>query len=146
MNHRRIDVHHHIPPSYVAWLRGTGIHEAGGRDLPAWSPEAALDAMDEHFIETAIVSLSTPGVRPTPDTSLEEARHRAREVNECAAEHARNHPGRLRAEPKRCREDTAPKRCLADSVAARFERRDTVPAPPFATGGLFPLTSLRRSR
>jgi hypothetical protein len=54
MNHRRIDVHHHIlPPSYVEWLRGVGIHEAGGRILPAWSPDAALRVMEEHFIEHA---------------------------------------------------------------------------------------------
>jgi len=64
------------------------------------SPEAALRVMDEHFIETAIVSLSTPGVGPTPDTSLEEARHRARDVNECAAEHARNHPGAIESRAK----------------------------------------------
>jgi predicted TIM-barrel fold metal-dependent hydrolase len=96
MNHRRIDVHHHIlPPSYVAWLRSVGIHEAGGRDLPAWSPEAALHVMDEHFIETAVVSVSTPGVCPTPDTRKEEARTRSREVNEIAADLVRNHPGRF---------------------------------------------------
>ena len=96
MHHRRIDVHHHIvPPSYVAWLRGVGIHEAGGRDLPAWSPEDALRVMDEHFIETAVVSVSTPGVCPTPDTRREEARHRSREVNETAADLVRNHPRRF---------------------------------------------------
>jgi len=96
MNHRRIDVHHHIlPPSYVAWLRGVGVHEAGGRDLPAWSPEAALHVMDEHGIETAVVSVSTPGVRPAADTGGDEARRRAREVNEFAADLARNHPGRF---------------------------------------------------
>ena len=96
MNHRRIDVHHHIlPPSYVEWLRGVGIHEAGGRDLPAWSPDAALRVMEEHFIETAVVSVSTPGVCPTPAMSREESRHRAREVNESAADLVRNHPGRF---------------------------------------------------
>lgn len=96
MNRRRIDVHHHIlPPSYVEWLRGVGIHEAGGRDLPAWSRQAALRVMEEHLIETAIVSLSTPGVWPTPDTSSEAARRRAREMNECAADLVRSHPGRF---------------------------------------------------
>lgn len=96
MNHRRIDVHHHyLPPSYVAWLRGVGVHEAGGRELPAWSPESALHVMEEHFIETAIVSLSTPGVRPSPDTPVDEARRRAREVNECGADLVRNHPSRF---------------------------------------------------
>jgi len=96
MNHRRIDVHHHIlPAAYVSWLRGIGICEAGGRDLPAWSPEAALQVMDEHFIETAVVSVSTPGVCPQPDTKREAACHRARELNEIAADLVRNHPGRF---------------------------------------------------
>ena len=43
MRHRRIDVHLPIlPKSYVEWLRGVGIHEAGGRDLPAWDDSASL--------------------------------------------------------------------------------------------------------
>jgi len=96
MSHRRIDVHHHIlPPAYVAWLRSVGIDEAGGRSLPAWSPDAALGVMEEHFIETAIVSVSTPGVRPTPDTGTDEARRRARECNEFVADFVRSHPTRF---------------------------------------------------
>jgi len=96
MSHRRIDVHHHIlPPSYVAWLRSVGVDEAGGRQLPAWSLDAALGVMEEHFIETAIVSVSTPGAYPTPGTTADEARRRAREVNETVADIVRDHPDRF---------------------------------------------------
>jgi 6-methylsalicylate decarboxylase len=46
MNHRRIDVHHHVlPPAYAAWLRNEGIHEAGGRALPEWAVQSTLDLM-----------------------------------------------------------------------------------------------------
>jgi hypothetical protein len=41
MAHRRIDVHQHaVPPAHTEWLRGMGIRDAGGRELPAWSAEA----------------------------------------------------------------------------------------------------------
>ncbi|MGB8506422.1 MAG: amidohydrolase, partial [Mycobacterium sp.] len=41
----RIDTHQHrIPPGYRNALRKAGIDEAGGRALPDWSPDAALQA------------------------------------------------------------------------------------------------------
>jgi hypothetical protein len=67
MSHRCIDVRHHIlPPPSVAKLRSLGVDEAGGRQLPAPSLDAALGVMEEHFIETAIVSVSTLGAYPPP--------------------------------------------------------------------------------
>lgn len=96
MKRARIDVHHHVlPPSYVEWLRGAGVHEAGGRELPAWSPDAALGVMEEHGIGKAIVSISTPGVRPTPETSADESRRLAREFNDEVADLVRHHPNRF---------------------------------------------------
>jgi peptidoglycan/xylan/chitin deacetylase (PgdA/CDA1 family) len=60
----RIDVHQHfLPPFYAARLHEVGLHEAGGRELPAWSADEALALMDRHEIATGIVSISTPGVR-----------------------------------------------------------------------------------
>ena len=63
----RIDTHDHlIPPDYLAALHKAGLEEAGGRALPDWSPEVALEAMAELDIATAILSVSTPGTAFLP--------------------------------------------------------------------------------
>ena len=88
----RIDVHHHIvPPLYAQWLRERGL-AAGGLPIPDWSAEASLDLMDERGVETAILSVSTPGVHLTDDA---EARARAREVNDFTAKVVSDHPTRF---------------------------------------------------
>ena len=94
---RRIDVHQHVvPPAYAAWLRAKGLHDAGGREIPAWSAEDALAVMDAHDVATAILSVSTPGVRVDPsERGAAEARAMARSVNEFAATVVRDHPGRF---------------------------------------------------
>ena len=92
MSAGRIDTHHHLVPTfYRDWLRGKGV-EAGGLPIPEWSPEASLELMEANEIETAIVSVSTPGVEPG---SLEEAREMARRLNDYAAELGRNYPDRF---------------------------------------------------
>src|SRR5262249_932017 len=79
----RIDTHHHVVPrTYAAWLRKKGI-EAGGLPIPDWSLDAAISIMDKFRIQTSIMSISTPGVHLGDDA---EAREKAREVNEYAAE------------------------------------------------------------
>lgn len=88
----RIDTHHHIvPPAYAAWLAERGL-TAGGRSIPEWSAEGALDLMDAADIATGIFSVSTPGVHLGDDA---EARRVAREVNEFAADVVARHPGRF---------------------------------------------------
>jgi len=90
-----IDVHHHIvPPFYLAENRE---HLAGptGQINPAWTswePRKALDAMDEHGVATAVLSLSTPGIW---FGDADAARRTARRCNEYAAELARSHPHRF---------------------------------------------------
>jgi predicted TIM-barrel fold metal-dependent hydrolase len=85
-----------VPPRYAAWLRAKGLHDAGGREVPAWSADEALALMDAHDVAKAILSVSTPGVHPEPGKREDaEARAMAREVNEFAAEVARAHPGRF---------------------------------------------------
>jgi hypothetical protein len=62
---RRIDVHQHlVPPGWAAWLRSRGVRDAGGRELPDWSPEAALQLLEDRDIATAALSVSTPGYAP----------------------------------------------------------------------------------
>jgi predicted TIM-barrel fold metal-dependent hydrolase len=80
-----------VPPAYGQWLRDRGM-AAGGLPIPEWSPEASLALMDERGVETAILSVSTPGVHLGDDA---EARARAREVNEFAAKVVHDHPARF---------------------------------------------------
>ncbi len=59
----KIDVHHHVaPPEYVSALAARGITSAGGRPFPIWDLEENLSFMDRHGIETAMLSVSAPGV------------------------------------------------------------------------------------
>ena len=89
---RRIDTHQHIvPPAYAAWLAAHGL-DAGGRAIPRWSADAALELMEGAGIASAILSVSTPGVHLGDDA---EARDQARQVNEFTAEVARRWPDRF---------------------------------------------------
>ena len=95
--HADIDVHQHaLPIPYSGWLRSKGVHDAGGRALPGWSPEEALRLMDEQGIATAILSVSAPGVHLDPSRRSDpEARAMARRVNELVARAAADHPTRF---------------------------------------------------
>lgn len=93
MTPMRIDTHQHIvPPFYAAWLQRHGIRAAGGRLLPDWSEEGALDLMADAGIATGILSISTPGVHLGDDG---EAREMARRANEFMAQVARQCPDRF---------------------------------------------------
>jgi predicted TIM-barrel fold metal-dependent hydrolase len=92
---RLIDIHHHvIPPFYLAENRER-IEGSRGGQTPAWlgwTPQNAIAAMDEHGVQTAVISLSTPGVW---FGDVEEARRTARRFNEYSAELGHSHPGRF---------------------------------------------------
>ena len=93
---RLIDVHSHIiPPFYLTENRDRIAGSRGGEISRAWldwSPQQSLAAMDEHGVETSMLSLSTPGVW---FGNAEEARATARRVNDYGAELVRSHPGRF---------------------------------------------------
>src|SRR2546425_480379 len=79
---RRIDFHFHlIPPFYQDAVYAAGAGPAIGR-YPEWSPERALELMDENGIEVAITSLAQPGVQFGAATK---ALALARRCNEYAA-------------------------------------------------------------
>lgn len=93
----RIDVHHHIiPPSYISLVGADRIfRQSGGRVPPAiaaWSPQGAVEIMDECSIATAITSVSAPGTW-FGDVGL--SRQVSRECNEYAAKIALDFPGRF---------------------------------------------------
>ena len=81
----RIDTHHHaIPSFYRELLLKAKIDEAGGRELPQWSPEESRETMAKLDVATAILSVSTPGTAflatPADATSL------ARDLNDYLGE------------------------------------------------------------
>lgn len=88
----RIDTHHHIlSPSYSAWLEALGVND-GGKPMPKWDIDNALDQMDHNDIAVAILSVSTPGVFLG---SGADARAQAREVNVFAADIVARYPSRF---------------------------------------------------
>jgi len=90
----RIDTHHHlIPPDYRKLLRRAGIDEAGGRALPDWSPEGSLQTMAELGVDTAILSVSTPGTTFLPKAA--DAAALARDLNDYGAQLAASQPDRF---------------------------------------------------
>ena len=92
-NHR-IDVHHHIlPPEYASRVGAERIGRliVSGR-MPDWSPQHSIDAMDRNGIETAVTSISAPGLWFGDDDAAGDL---ARLCNEYAAEMRRDHPDRF---------------------------------------------------
>jgi predicted TIM-barrel fold metal-dependent hydrolase len=90
--HGRVDVHHHMVPSfYLEALARVGVGTSG---FPTWTPEQSLLMMDRLGISKAILSLSPPGVWFGHDA---DARELARSCNEYAAELVEKHPARFGA-------------------------------------------------
>jgi len=92
---RRVDVHHHFfPPDYLVPLAEWGKREGlGGLQKPQqeWSVARDLEEMDRTGTQTAVLSISTPGIW---FGDAEQAQHQARLCNEYAARMASDHPGR----------------------------------------------------
>jgi predicted TIM-barrel fold metal-dependent hydrolase len=89
-----IDVHHHIlPPDYVSTMgpRAIAAPSASGV-LPVWSLAADLEEMDRYGIDTALTSISAPGLLLGDERSTVKL---VRECNEFAAGMARAHPRRF---------------------------------------------------
>jgi len=90
----RIDTHAHaIPANYLAALRNAGVGDAGGREMPEWSPEAALAAMAEMDVATSILSVSAPGTTFLPAAA--DAAALARDVNDYTASVVADNPDRF---------------------------------------------------
>jgi predicted TIM-barrel fold metal-dependent hydrolase len=93
----RIDVHHHIiPPQYVSAVGPARLYRQSGGRVPApvaaWTPQKAIEVMDQCGIATALTSISAPG---TWFGEVEEARRVSRLCNEYAARLALDFPGRF---------------------------------------------------
>lgn len=87
----RIDTHQHIvPPVWRSHLVESAYF--GGKAIPEWSPAAAVEFLDRSGIDTAVVSVSRPGVF-TGDAS--QAKRLAQGVNDYAEQLAQDNPGRF---------------------------------------------------
>ena len=87
-----VDTHHHVvPPFYFEEAEQDG-ELTGGLTPPPWSAERALEFMDDLGIDSAITSISTPGVHLGDDAR---ARNLARRCNEFAAELVAEYPARF---------------------------------------------------
>lgn len=91
-----IDVHHHVVPPF--WFDEVKDHiaaQGGGRIVPnwyGWSPEKSLAEMDQAGVETAMLSVSAPGVWFGDDAK---GRSLTRRCNEYIADLVQKHPGRF---------------------------------------------------
>lgn len=90
----RIDVHHHFVPDYYrAALLAAGVTRPDGMAaIPDWDEATALATLDRLGIDTAFLSISSPGLHFGDDAA---ARALARRTNEDAARLTRAHPGRF---------------------------------------------------
>lgn len=89
-----VDVHaHFVTDHYITAARAAG-HECpdGMPGWPSWSVDEHLALMDDAGIDTAILSISSPGTHFGNDRAARELTHR---VNEEAAEIRRTHPDRF---------------------------------------------------
>jgi predicted TIM-barrel fold metal-dependent hydrolase len=85
-----IDVHHHIsPPAYNRELIARGLSEP---PLFRWSVQKSLEDMDKAGVQTAVTSITHPGVW---FGNSDAARRLARQCNDYAATLVRDHPGRF---------------------------------------------------
>src|SRR6266545_4507052 len=93
---RRIDLHHHFgaPP----WAkRHMDMKRQGWETFQDYTPAKSIDAMDKAGIQTAFLSMTTPGVWFTDNFAAERqaAIALAREVNEYAARMVTDYKGRF---------------------------------------------------
>mgnify|MGYP001553278019 CR=1 FL=1 len=89
-----IDVHHHFLPPFYKPLAKPWLDKfaTGVAAVMAWTPEASLAAMDEARVESAVLSISSPGVHFGDDA---QARAVARDCNAYAVMLGKRFPHRF---------------------------------------------------
>ena len=90
----RIDVHTHYLPEFYrqALIENGQSHPDGMPKIPEWSEASALQTMDALGIQTAMLSISSPGVYFGDDSA---ARALSRRINDEGARLKRKNPGRF---------------------------------------------------
>ncbi len=92
----RIDVHRHvIPPTYRSAMRDAGVDTPiAGVAYPTWDVETDLEEMDRFGIQSAVVSITAPGVGFVTGRAAATV---ARAVNEYLAQLRTDYPARYGA-------------------------------------------------
>jgi aminocarboxymuconate-semialdehyde decarboxylase len=90
----KIDTHHHVIPDFYWEASNEGGDATGGITPPRWSLEGDIAYLDQAEIDTAVVSISTPGVHFGDDGA---ARVLAHLCNEFLAEQVHRRPDRFGA-------------------------------------------------
>lgn len=91
---RRIDTHQHLLPDfYRKAMKDNGIGDLPSLAWPQWSEESALQTLVDLEIDTAIVSVSTPGT--TFLSSAADAAALSRDLNDYTAGFAASSGGRF---------------------------------------------------
>jgi len=92
----KIDLHHHITPvEYLERLRQIHVNDSLGVSFPEWTPETSLAFMKKNGIDTAVVSVSSPGVYFSENKTF--SVEIARWSNEYMAQLKRKYPGKFGA-------------------------------------------------
>ncbi len=94
MTQSRIDVHAHYLPDFYrqALIENGQSHPDGMPKIPEWSEASALQTMDTLGVQTAMLSISSPGVNFGDDGA---ARALAARLNDEGARLKRENPGRF---------------------------------------------------
>lgn len=88
----RIDVHQHVVPPFWAGELAKHGGDPSGWKSPAWTPELAINFMDDNQIATGILSLTAPSITGWHSKSMIDM---ARKVNEYTADLVQKMPGRF---------------------------------------------------
>lgn len=89
-----VDLHHHVIPDFYWQASNEDGDAVGGITPPRWSLDGAIAYLDEARIDTAVASISTPGVHLGDDAA---GRNLARQVNEYLAGIRHDRPDRFGA-------------------------------------------------
>ncbi len=94
-----VDVHaHFLPPVYREALSAAGIDQPDGLPaVPDWSVEEHVAVLDRQRLDTAVLSISSPGVHLGDPRSIADTIALSRAVNDVAAQTVAAYAGRFRA-------------------------------------------------
>jgi 6-methylsalicylate decarboxylase len=89
-----IDFHHHFgPPEWREFLSSKGLLHPSWN---GWTPEKSVEELDRAGVQTAMVSITYPGIWLGPNVvSVEDTRKLARQCNDYGAKMLADHPGKF---------------------------------------------------